>query len=162
MYQFALKCNRSSFSLILKEANGKDEPLRKRFPFAYIRDALNDISSFKKASLIQHDIGLSLYGVNLNVLRPQWTLCSRTNWPTRRSRICFDTSDDTISDLISRCIILLRQRLLFPFSEYTLSRKILVVTRLNSVRPHVKSKAWNWKRANGSDHLAYILDANRC
>ena len=34
VYQFALKCNRSSFSLILKEANGKDEPLRKRFPFA--------------------------------------------------------------------------------------------------------------------------------
>ena len=65
--------------------------------------------------LLQNDIGPSLYGVNLNVLRPQWTLCSRTNWPTRRSRICFDTSDDTISDLISRCIILLRQRLLFLF-----------------------------------------------
>ena len=46
VYQFALKCNRSSFSLILKEANGKDEPLRKRFPFAFIRDAPNYISSY--------------------------------------------------------------------------------------------------------------------
>ena len=33
VYQFALKCNRSSFSLIFKEANGKDEPFKKEISF---------------------------------------------------------------------------------------------------------------------------------